>query len=519
MNDPILILGGGINGVAIARQLLINGQSVVLVDSADIASGATAYSSRLIHGGLRYLEYAEVSLVRESLDERSRLLKLAPQFVKPLELFIPSQSRLGGAVAATRNFLGIPAKRSTPKPRGAWLVGVGLTMYDLFARASTLPKHRRRKLSAPDVPPVDPKRYGWLSSYYDAQIRFPERFVVGMIADCEALAKQHGVTFELLTYHMTHRDDATLRLEPQLAYPPAAARTLRPRAVVNATGSYVDRALKRIDVDSKRLMGGTKGSHLITFHPQLREMLAGGGVYAEADDGRPVFLLPFGDCCLIGTTDIFFDENPAKAKASDEELDYLVAVVNSLFPQTNFSRQDIECFYCGVRPLPYRESGKSAASVTRNHILHDHPDQPWPMLSIIGGKLTTCRSLAEETAQWLAERVGFEAKDLGRDRPFPGHEDCRQATTAADDGEMLVGTQIPLAVVDAIIADEHVRRLGDLVERRLMLLYHPRLSRATLDQLAARMMAAGILEAASVGQEVAECEQRLLTMFGKQVAS
>lgn len=518
MNDPILILGGGINGVAIARQLLINRQSVILVDNADIASGATAYSSRLIHGGLRYLEYAELSLVRESLAERTRLLKLAPQFVEPLELFIPSQSRLGGAVAATRNFFGLPARKPAHKPRGAWLVRVGLTMYDTFARASTLPKHRRRKLSAGDVPPVDSQRYGWLSSYYDAQIRFPERFVVGMIADCEALAKQHGVEFELVTYHDVHRDGATITLQPKLDYPAAAPRELRVRAIVNATGSYVDRALKKIDVDAKRLMGGTKGSHLISFHPGLRQMLSKGGVYAEADDGRPVFLLPFGDCCLIGTTDIFFDDDPAKAQASEEELDYLVNVVNSLFPQTKFSRQDIECHYCGVRPLPYRESGKSAASVTRNHILHEHPDQPWPMLSIIGGKLTTCRSLAEETIEWLSQRLTFDVQDDGRNRPFPGHADCRQVTSASAGDELLVGTDIPLAAVDAIIADEHVRTLGDLIERRLMLLYHPNLSKATLDQLAQRMVAAGILQTDRIEDEVAACTQRLMTMFGKQVA-
>ncbi|MEZ6089039.1 MAG: glycerol-3-phosphate dehydrogenase/oxidase [Pirellulaceae bacterium] len=498
MTNPVVVLGGGINGAAIARQLLINRQSVVLIDRYDIAFGATAYSSRLIHGGLRYLEYAELGLVRESLDERSRLLKLAPQFVKPLQLFIPSQSRFGGAATATRNFLGWPIKQSDATPRGAWLVQAGLTMYDLFARASTLPKHRSRRFTDPEVPPVDPQRYRWMASYYDAQIRFPERFVVGMIQDCEALARQHDVHFELLTYHDARREGSVIVAEPSLPYPSAKSRTFTPRAVVNATGAYVDQTLQTINVASRRLMGGTKGSHLITFHPQLKQLLRNGGVYAEAEDGRPVFLLPFGDCCLIGTTDIFFDDDPAVASASDAEIDYLVSVINTIFPQTAFKREDVDCHYCGVRPLPYREAGQSAASVTRNHILQEHEVLLWPMLSIIGGKLTTCRSLAEETVQWLAERLSFSIEDNGRDRPFKGCSDCRDVIDSVGaekerSNELLTGTDIPISVVRTIIGNEHVRTVSDLVERRLMLLYERNLSERTILQLAEEMVAVGLL--------------------------
>jgi len=515
MQDSILILGAGINGVAIARQLLLNGQSVVMVDRYDIASGATAYSSRLIHGGLRYLEYAELKLVRESLDERTRLLKLAPQFVEPLPLFIPSQSRLGGVWSAITKFLGIGSKKAKSTPRGAWLVRCGLLMYDLFARSSPLPRHRGRRVGSEDVPPVDSSRFRWLSSYYDAQIRYPERFVLGMVADCEQLASENGLRFEVYTYQAVQREGETIRIVPRLQYPLSEPFSMRPRAIVNATGSFVDMSLQAIDVDSRRLMGGTKGSHLVSFHAELRAALNEGGVYAEADDGRPVFLLPFGDACLIGTTDIFYDDDPAKATASDEECEYLVGYVNRLFPQLDFTDRDIDFHYCGVRPLPRREEGQSAASVTRNHVLHDHPGQPWPMVSIIGGKLTTCRSLAEDATGWLAERLGFAITSNGRELHCGGHSDCRLVTPS--EGALLDGTDIPIAAVDWIIRHEHVRTLSDLVERRLMLLYASGLSHQTLVALAERMATAGVILDEATNDEVVACEARLLKVFGKRV--
>ena len=507
MSKPILIIGCGINGVAIARQLLMNGQSVVLVDRADIASGATAYSSRLIHGGLRYLEYAEIALVRESLRERGLLLNLAPQFVRPLRLYIPTRTRFGGILSAVRTFLGWRSARGQGCPRGAWIVRIGLFLYDMLAWSDRLPRHRGRRIGAVDSPPVNAARYRYLANYYDAQIAYPERFVIGMIHDCERLANDNDLSFELCTYHDVSRSASDqITLTPNLAYPAANVRSIRPAAVVNATGASVDDALHRIDVASDRLMGGTKGSHLFTFHSGLRETLRSGGVYAEADDGRPVFLLPLERGCLIGTTDIFYEGDPATVHASSDELDYLVDVVNQLFPQIEFERNDIEFHYCGVRPLPYLGEKENAAAVTRSHVFHEHDDQPWPMMSVIGGKLTTCRSLSEEAVNWLARRLSFPITTDGRNRSisesFPSLFDQ---------------TDIDAAAVDEVIRVEHVRTLCDLVERRLMMLYDPKLSKLKLRWLAERLVANHVIEANSIDDEVSRTVTRLETMYGKSV--
>ena len=173
----MVILGAGINGCALARELVLNGVSVWLVDTADIAFGATAYSSRLIHGGLRYLEYGEFDLVRESLAERTRLLRLAPQFVRPLRLFIPVANRFGGIIESARRFLLRRSGKSSGS-RGLWLVRMGLWFYDTYAHDPSLPRHQVHRIDDPCAVSIDDRQFRWLCSYYDAQIAYPERFVL-----------------------------------------------------------------------------------------------------------------------------------------------------------------------------------------------------------------------------------------------------------------------------------------------------------------------------------------------------
>jgi len=554
----VVILGGGINGAAIARELALQGIGIALVDTADLAFGATAYSSRLIHGGLRYLEYGEFDLVRESLAERTRLLRLAPQFVRPLELFIPVPNRLGGLLQSVARFFRIERweEALTPRARGLWLVRIGLWLYDRYARDPTLPHHRTHALDQAGMPHVDARRYRWLCSYYDAQIRFPERFVVALLEDARRAAIEQGSSFQVWTYHRARLAGLTVEiLDPATS---ALAATLQPAAIVNATGAWVDATLQRLAINERRLMAGTKGSHLLSSNARLREALAGQGIYAEADDGRPVFLLPFGDSTLVGTTDLPYSGDPANAVASDEEIDYLLATVNEILPAAQLTRADVDLHYSGVRPLPYVGS-ETPGAVTRRHWLQEHHNTPVPLYSVIGGKLTTCRSLAEQTVATLCQRLGRQPTATSRDRVVPGGENYpaspdqlaaelarlaerfklpltsihslwalfgtrTESVLAALDPQPLAtdlvpDTDLPRSVVRWVIEHEFVARLGDLVERRLMLLYDPRLSRRALRALAELLNQAGKLPAAQIDGEVDAAIARLRDHFGKRVVA
>jgi len=546
-------LGAGINGVSLARELALNRVPVVIVEKADISAGATAYSSRLIHGGLRYLEFAEFDLVRESLAERARLLRLAPQFVRPLHLFIPVANRMGGFAASASRFLFRGGGSS--KERGLWLVRTGLALYDRFARDGQLPAHSVHAVGDAGTVPVDSARYRWLCSYYDAQMAYPERFVLSMLEDCRRLAAEGGQRFELFTYH-----EARLDGDEVLVFATGNGETepvlqLKPAAVINATGAWVDYTLRRLNVEEKRLIGGTKGSHFLTFHPGAREALDGRGVYAEAGDGRPVFMLPLGDAVLVGTTDIPFEGDPTEAVATEEEIEYLISAFHEVLPDVGLTRRDVDFHYCGVRPLPYVEES-APAGVTRRHWLAYHDQAPLPMASVIGGKLTTCRSLAEQAVAELLPKLGrSEQPATSESRAYPGGEEypakvdelqaasdrlaehrirspqqaaaiwslygTRAAEVLTSCGQSswhnLTGTRLPRALARYAIDHEWATSLSDLIERRLMLLYQPELCEQTLRELAQELVSAGKLREREVQSAVDQAKARLMEHYGKEL--
>ena len=568
--QSVLILGAGINGAALARELLLNRVPVCLVDTADICFGATAASSRLIHGGLRYLEYGEFDLVRESLAERTRLLRLAPQFVKPLRLLIPVRTRTGGMLAAASRLLGRSLRTgATAGPRGLWLVRMGLWLYELYARDATLPRRGVHSIREGNLPPVNAAVYRWFCSYYDAQIARPERFVLALLEDARRLAAEQELPFQLWTCHRARLEDGQVSIHPVCPHSTASATddagdavaAFRPAAIVNATGAWVDQTLSQLHVPAPRLIGGTKGSHLLTSHEGLRTQIGADGLYVEAADGRPVFILPFGNLTLIGTTDLPFDEEPQQAVATRPEIEYLVQTVNETLPGVGLTREDIDLHYCGVRPLP--ATGQQATSaITRRHWLEEHHTAPLPFFSVIGGKLTTCRSLAESGARTVMERLGRQPIASSRERFIPGgesypvgeaalrneHERLAQQfgyepaqieavwdlcgtrtraildearafpTSRSDLSQNLPGTWLPLSFVRWVIRHEWVRRLEDLVERRLLLLHHPRLSEACLRQLAALLVEADVLRESAVAAAIENCRNRLILHYGKRLA-
>jgi glycerol-3-phosphate dehydrogenase len=544
MPNPVLILGAGINGAALARELALNGVGVVLVDRQDLAAGATSYSSRLIHGGLRYLEYGDFALVREALGERTRLLRLAPQFVRPLRLFIPVRNRFGGLMSAAKRFLGL---KDRPHPgrvlhRGLWTVRFGLWLYDRYARDPTLPKHESHRASDTDIVQVDRSAYRWVCSFSDAQVVFPERFTLALLEDGRQIAAAGSTEFRVLTYHEAELagDTVTIRrLREQAQFGSEVAEQLKPSVIVNATGAWVDHTLQALGVPSKQLMGGTKGSHFVTSNSRLQQRLRGRAIYTEAGDGRPIFILPFDlpfmNGTLVGTTDEPFQSDPASAVATPQELEYLVAAVNEVFPDIQLTAGEIDLTYAGVRPLPFSDASTPGA-ISRRHWMEPNPNCAVPLYSIIGGKLTTCRSLAEEAAGEILKRIGVPRIADSVERPITERESYfalrsagavqskgetpsqkQSGTNAPSDASLLTGTQIPIEVVNKIIREEWVTKLDDLVERRLMLVYHPQLTRKCLEQLADLLIEAGVLAATDKNAVVDAVIQRLSAHFGKRV--
>ncbi len=548
---PVVILGAGINGCALARELALNGLSVTVVDTADVAGGTTAYSSRLIHGGLRYLEYGEFDLVRESLAERGRLLRLAPQFVRPLELFVPIRHRTSGVWQSLRRFMGWEDSSGASHDRGLWLVHLGLWMYDLFARDRSLPKHRIVGVTA--GPQVDPQRYRWLAAYYDVQVTFPERLTLALLSDASHAAQVRGSEFEVLTYHEARLAGQTVEIRRRGS--DEVVRTLQPAAVVNATGAWVDQTLARLPVAAPRLIGGTKGTHLLTARPDLAAALGPCGIYAEAADGRPFFILPLAGMTLVGTTDEPYEGNPYQAVASPAEIEYLIASLAEVFPQIRLTPGDIAFSYSGVRPLPFVDAATPGA-ITRRHDIRWHLDAPLPLVSLIGGKLTTCRALAEEAADAVLTKLGAEPTENSRERMIPGGErfpendeqlaavqaelaqqselplaaisaawrlhgtrlsEVLAAAEPSDRGRLIAETQLPVACATWAVRHEWAQTLDDLVERRLMLLYKERLARGTLRHLAEVLVAAGRLPASDIAAVVDQTIARLRRHFAKHV--
>jgi glycerol-3-phosphate dehydrogenase len=558
-SPTVLILGAGINGVAIARELLLNRIGVVIVDARDTCYGATAYSSRLIHGGLRYLEYGEFDLVRESVEERDRLLRLAPEFVRPLELFIPTSSFTGGLIGSIGRFMGWrwwPGVRGGRR-RGKWLVQMGLEMYDLYA-GDALPRHRTMKAGTYNSPPVNRRMFSSVCRYFDAQVQYPERFVMSMLHDCRKIAADHGLPFELHTYCEARLESGRVRLERTATVESAPAPTssglaspITPSAILNATGAWVDHTLARLPQPSKRLIGGTRGTHLFLFHAELREMLHGKGIYVEADDGRPIFILPLGESVLVGTTDEPFEQPPETAVATEADIAYLLRAVKLVFPDADVRESDVNFHGCGVRPLPFVDR-TSTSAITRRHMLHRHEDAPLPMWSVIGGKLTTARSLADETARAVLDAVGAPHVADSRERRFPGNQSqpaklsvdwaqlARQhglthesvhhvwslvgtetpailGENPADTSGLLPDVQMPERFARWSIRNEWTTTLDDLVERRLMLLYHQRLTRSCLRRLAELLVEEGKLAAQHVDAAIESTVDRLSKHFGKRV--
>ncbi|MDT4955434.1 MAG: glycerol-3-phosphate dehydrogenase [Acidobacteriota bacterium] len=381
-NHPfdVIIIGAGINGAGIARDAAMRGLKVLLLDKGDIASGTSSWSTRLIHGGLRYLEHGEVTLVRESLRERERLLHIAPHLVKPLPLLIPvyEQSR-----------------------RGLLSIKVGMIAYDLLSFDKSLSRHRMlsREEALARAPGLVTKGLRGAAIYYDAQVEYAERLVLENVLS----AQQHGA--HVLTYARVDEfivEDGSVRGVKFTDLAGNTIHTAHAPVTVNVSGPWVDEVLSRAGARVERQIGGTKGSHIVV------EKFPGAPVcalYVEAqEDGRPFFIIPWNDLYLIGTTDLAYNFDLDHVEASGAEIDYLIHETNRVIPSALLEQDSILYTYSGVRPLPYL-ADEDPASITRRHFIRDHTTALEGVISIIGGKLTTYRNLSEQAVNLVFKKL------------------------------------------------------------------------------------------------------------------
>jgi glycerol-3-phosphate dehydrogenase len=397
----ILIVGGGINAVGLYRDLAAQGVPALLVEKGDFCSGTSAAPSRLIHGGLRYLETGEFALVRESVEERNLLLHNAPHYVRPLPVWVPVTSWWAGFLAAGARFLRLTR---TPGPRGALVLKLGLTVYDWFgAKYRSMPKHRMigGKDALRQMPGLLPAVCS-IGEFYDARLTNAERLTLELVGDAEADCPA-SLAIPYLAVAGHDGKDVLLRDEIE-----GGVHRVAPQIVINAAGAWIDQVDTCLGIE-ERLVGGTKGSHLVLDHRDLAQALGDKMIYFPTSDHRICLAYPLDErLVLIGTTDLP-TEDPEDMTCSEVEIDYLFRVMKEIMPGIRLNRSQIIFRYAGVRPLPKATSGTVAGAISRDH--HIRPfarteKRPYDVLTLVGGKWTTYRACAEQIADQVLERIG-----------------------------------------------------------------------------------------------------------------
>ncbi|WP_376742801.1 glycerol-3-phosphate dehydrogenase/oxidase [Ensifer canadensis] len=429
----VCVLGGGINGLSVFRELALQGVNVVLVEKHDFCSGASAALSRMVHGGLRYLENGEFSLVRESLVERDRLLRNAPHYVGPLPTTVPVFDVFSGIANGAVRFLGLSRR---PSRRGAVVIKAGLAIYDFLTRKrAIMPRHefRGRRATLGRWPALNPAIKN-SATYYDAWVSQPERLGIELLED----GLSSGTHARAVNY-------AELKLVAPGRY---AVRDniagtevlIEPTVIINATGGWIDIANQSLFSEPARpapLMGGTKGSHLIIDNDDLTRALDGHMIYYENEDGRICILFPYLGKVLVGSTDIRVDD-PETVRCETAERDYILQSLAFVLPTIKVRPDEVVFQFSGVRPLPASKDSFTGR-IPRDHYCTfvETTDAGPPVLCMIGGKWTTFRSFGELAADLVLERlvrprrVATADRAIGGGRDFPADREAWIARVAA----------------------------------------------------------------------------------------
>ena len=391
----VIVIGGGINGAAIAAALTRRGYRLLLLEQRDFASGTTAASTKLIHGGLRYLEYGDARLVHESLQSRERLLRERPHLVKSLPFVLPvydGDSRRGPYIRA------------------------GLVLYDILTPRKVSPWHRsfsRRELQRFE-PAVATEGLASAYLYHDAQVEMPERLCIEYLS--EARERGADVRNYSAVDFIVVRDGQAQGVDYHDVMTGERFRA-NGRMIINAAGPWVDAVLEATGRPMRRRLSATKGSHLVV---QLGGRGPRHAILASArSDGRPIFVVPWLDHHLIGTTDTRYDGDPGAARCEDWEVDYLLREANRLLPGIGVQHSNVLYSYSGARPLPATESGVAAGAISRRAFVVDHePEGVAHLISIVGGKLTTATRLGVSVGRAVQRAIGSPPRG-GRPHALP----------------------------------------------------------------------------------------------------
>lgn len=409
LREPdVLILGGGVNGVATLRDAALNGVSCVLIDTHDFCQGASSASSRMAHGGLRYLEGREFRLVAESARERNRLIAHAGHLVKPLEIVVPVEHLLVGFARAVLRFLGF-SRFGGPLSLAA-LEGA-LRLYETFGRREhPLPNHKTVLRRAHFPRGLRPQIRA-VAAYFDGQITQPEGLVFEMLT--EAIVQ--GPQIAALNHVNWHKNGETIVVTDQFD---ATQYHIKPKVIVNATGAWIDDVNVKLGGKTKYLRR-VKGAHLILNHSVLHRRMAGRAFYFDDGTGRMIITIPVGENILVGTTEV--ETNDAADRGiSEAEVAYLLRAMNGLFTDISVERRHIVSMTTGIRPL--RDGGGSATNAARDHALEEDcfAGCPATVLSLVGGKWTTFRAFGEETTDRVLKRLGRKRTVSTAQRTYPG---------------------------------------------------------------------------------------------------
>jgi glycerol-3-phosphate dehydrogenase len=543
----VLVIGGGINGLAVFRDLALQGVDVALVERGDYCSGASAASSHMIHGGIRYLENGEFRLVKESVAERNGLLKIAPHYVKPLQTTVPIFSTFSGIVSAPLRFL--THKSGKPEERGALLIKVGLALYDSFSRdGGSVPRHRflGRKKALAALPQLNPA-LKYTATYFDASMHDPERLALDVLRD----GLDSGPHARAANYvEAGGFDDGAVRLRDGVTGDEFAFQA---DVVLNTSGPWTDLTNSALGQPTS-LMGGTKGSHIVLDNSELLAATGGREIFFEHEDGRIVLIYPLKGKVMVGTTDI--DADPSQpAICTDDEIDYFFDLVKHVFPTVPVGRGDIVYRFSGIRPLP-GHGDLEPGFVSRDYRIVPSTLGQGTMLSLVGGKWTTFRALAEhlstETLQLLGMPrtvstaglpigggAGFpttdaamqvwltdNSREVGRARALQLIERYGTRATAlieelaeAGDDRLLNAPDYSVQEIVWLIRTEHVVHLLDLVQRRTSIAFTGEATHALLAELAALLAETLDWELGQAESEVDTAAEILRTVHGVQLNS